>query len=763
MALSKEQVYRSFVKGIITEASPLTFPENTSIDEDNFVLNRDGSRERRLGIDYESNYNITFTGLTEAEIQSGKQSFHSWNTASGIASVSIGVVRIGNRLWFLDMLTDTPSVNLLNGGTYITIAGLDKSDIETAVINTKLVIVSKDLSKPIALSYDSSTDIVTQQEITLEVRDIWGVDDFLVVDDRPLTLSNEHAYNLRNQGWSKSIKTDDDREAIRNYQKDTGRYPSNADNWTLGRNTDATSGSYEKFQGSRMNRNSIGNSPAPKGALIINMFNRGSSRLTESNKAAQVSNPFLFIPNISDLPLDREQNNISTIASFAGRLFYSGVNSSILDSDSRSPNYSNYVFFTQIVSNDTKLGKCYQEADPTSATINDLIASDGGTVSIPDCTQIIKIVAAKASLLIFGDNGVWELFGDTNGFTATSFQVSKVSTNGIYNTGAVVSVGDGFVYWSKAGIYTLQGDAGSGRFVSQNISISSIQSLFLAIPSLGKANVRGFYDEKENKIRWLYNDNDDYSTSNYINSYNKELIYDLTLQAFYKHSISKLASNSPYVASYVEVPGYSVSLQTSEVLSGTNTVLVGTDTVVINEAVALNKSAQFSLLTIRGTSFTLSKYRNTDYLDWQVADSGVGVDYLSYLVTGYDLFGDLLREKMTPYISFYFKRSETGYEFDENSNIELANRSSCLVQSQWNWANSANSGRWGNTFQAYRLLRNYIPSGVNDPFDYGDSVIVTKSKLRGHGKCLSLKIQSETGKALNLLGWGVSVVATGKV
>jgi hypothetical protein len=78
------------------------------------------------------------------------------------------------------------------------------------------------------------------------------------------------------------------------------------------------------------------------------------------------------------------------------------------------------------------------------------------------------------------------------------------------------------------------------------------------------------------------------------------------------------------------------------------------------------------------------------------------------------------------------------------------------------WTNSANSGKWGNQFQAYKLLRNYIPSGVSDSFDYGESVIVTRNKLRGSGKCLSLKLESEDGKDMRILGWGVGVTADGK-
>jgi hypothetical protein len=759
MAKNNEKLYRTFVKGIVTEASALTFPENASIDEDNFVLRRDGSRRRRLGIDYESLYSLTSTGFSADTLETTKVSFHYWITAGGVQSFNIGVIRISNKLWFMDMLTSNPSGNLLNGGNPITIANLDKAELDTSVLNANLILVADDLDYPIALSYNGTTDTVSQTDITIEVRDIWGVDDGLEIDARISTLSSLHAYNLRNQGWAKNIRTDDSREAILNYFGDTGEYPSNADNWTLGRNTNPSSDNYEKFQGYRMSRNSVGNSPAPKGAHIIDAFNRGTSRTVQANKDADIV--LTFIPTITGLPLDRELGNFTTIASYAGRVFYSGIYSNITQADNRSPNFSNYVFFTQVVTSNTKLGKCYQEADPTSATINDLIDTDGGTIAIPECNKIIKIASAENSLIIFGDNGVWELFGDTNGFVATSYQVSKLSSNGVLGAKSIVNVGNGFIYWSQAGIYTLTTDE-TQRFKAENISLTTIQNLYLQIPETSKLFARGFYDEKENIIRWLYNDDPSYSESSYVNKYNKELIFDITLQAFYKNSITSLVSNSPYVSDYVKIPGFVLTESSSEVLVGSDTVLVSTDTVIITETFAENKSSEFSFLTIRGTSFTLSKYRNDSYTDWETAGSGTGANYSSYLVTGYEMFDDLLRDKTVPYILFYLDRTEDGYELDISSNIVHSKPSSCLVQAQWNWANSANSGRWGTQFQAYKLLRNYIPSGVSDPFDYGDSVIVTKHKLRGHGRCLSLKIQSEQGKALNLLGWGLSVNAHDK-
>lgn len=748
MAVGNEKIYRSFTKGLITEASPLTFPENASLDEQNFVLNRNGSRSRRLGLDYEGGYSLTSTGFSSAAIQTGKQSFHKWDMPGGDNTVAIGIIRILNKLWFIDLLTNAPSSNLLNGGSAITLSGLGDAEIETATINNKLIIVSEDLTYPVLLSYNSTTDTVSQTTITVEVRDIWGIDDGLLVNHRPTTLSNEHKYNLRNQGWSPTIQTTTGADAINRTFTQLGQYPANSDTWVTGKITNPSSADFEKFDADTMEKNSTSNYQVAKGSYIIDAFNRGSER--ESNSG------------ITGLPVDQETGAFSTVASYAGRIFYSGVNSAISGGDAKSPNFSGYVFFTTVVTGDDKLGVCYQEADPTDANINDLVTTDGGTIQIPEATQIVKIVSSQASLLVFADNGVWEVYGDTGGFIATSFQTSKVSTNGVKNAKSIVNVNGNFVYWSKAGIYLLSPDPGSGRFSAKSLSLTTIQSLFLDIPTVGKNYCKGFYDEKENRVRWLYNDSDTYTTTNYINKYTKELVLDLTLEAFYLNSFSSLASNSPYIADYIEIPGYAVASEDANVLVGTDEVIVtSADKVIITQDVVASRSTQFSYLTMIGTSFTISKFTNRKFTDWETAGSGTGADYSSYLVTGYELFGDIIRNKQIPYIFFYFNRTEDGFT-TVGSTLQIDNPSSCLVQAQWNWADSANSGKWGNQFQAYRLLRNYIPSGPADTFDYGDSVIVTKNKLRGSGKTISLKIQSEAGKDMQILGWGVSAVATSK-
>jgi hypothetical protein len=742
MAQKGEKAFRSFVKGLITEANQLTFPENASVDEANFVLNRDGSRYRRLGVDYETGYALTATGLTTAQIAEGKQSFHIWESPAGDTTVSLGIVRVYNKLWFMNMLASNPSGNLKNSGNSITVGGLSNNDIEVSIINNSCIIVSKDLDNPVLLTYDKSSGNVSQSTISLDIRDIYGVNDGLALDNRPATLSATHKYNLRNQGWNENIVTASTTfpDALDYTFDEIAKYPSNSDNWTLGKISNSADADYEKYDPDTLVKNSQSNFQIAKGSFIIDAFNRGNSRMAKSDVT-------------SGLPGDSELGNISTITSYAQRIFYSGIESNVSGGDSRSPNYSGYVFFSKVIRSNADLGICHQEADPTDPEINDLIDSDGGSIQIPDITKVVKIVASQTSIIVFAENGVWEIYGDTGGFIATSFQANKISTNGVFNPNAVVNVNGNFIYWSRAGIYTLKPDAASGRFVSTSLSLQSIQTLYLEIPELGKNNAKGFYDERENRVRFLYNDETSYSETNYINRYTKELIFDLTLQAWYKNTISELASASPFIADHVSIPGYSISTAEETVVAGTDSVIVTAGTgVVVDDDIPVNRNAQFSLLTMVGTSFTLSKYNGSDFMDWKTKDA-TGVTYLSYLITGYELFGDIMREKQIPYLFMYLQQTEDGFAASGSSFI-FTNQSSCLVQAQWNWSDSSANGKWGPEFQAYKLLRNYTPSGVASTWDSGDSMVVTKNKLRGSGKCLSLYIKSETGKDMRLLGWG---------
>lgn len=740
MALGSEKQYYTFVKGLITEASPLTFPENASLDEDNFVLERTGARTRRLGLDYEVGYTLKSTGFSSAVLADAKISFHRWDTPNGDTSLSIGIIRVQDKLWFINLLAASPSATYLNGGASLEVPGLTTSEIDTAVVNNNLVIVSEELALPILLTYDSGADTVSRTAISIKVRDFWGVYDPLPDNERPTVLTDAHKYNLSNQNWRNSY--------ITSTYTANGYYPSNSDIWYLSRYSDPTTGLYNEYNPSSLARNNNFNARAARGSAILDAFYRGSSRQVFSG--------------ISGLATDSESGAISTVTSYAGRLFYSGVASVVTNGDQNSPNYSGYIFFSQVITSNDQVGKCYQQNDPSAEEISDIVDSDGGTIHIPEATRIVKLQPSKGSVLVFAENGIWEIFGAGKGFSATSYQLSKVSSTGILSKNSVIEVNGTFLCWTNAGIYLIKEDEVSGRYLAENVSLGTIQTYYNDIPDLAKANVKGFFSEKENKVRWLYNDTDTYAEGNYLNYYNRELVLDLTLQAFYTNTFAELAVNSPRIAAYVGYPSFVVSAIDAPVYAGNEPVLTDTsDPVVVENTAAESRTGLFGYLTFVGTFFTISKYSNTNFVDWQIAGSGTGAAYTSYLVTGYDLLGDASRAKQIPYITFYFEKTEDGFS-EEGGALVLDNPSSCLVQAQWNWANSANSGKWGTQFQAYRMRRHYIPSGPSDTFDTGDRVVVSKSKLRGRGKALSLKISSEAGKDMKILGWSIQATADQK-
>src|SRR5690606_34590927 len=56
-----EKSFNTFVKGLMTEASEINFPENYSLYEKNFELRRDGGRDRRRGMDLLYPLGVTLT------------------------------------------------------------------------------------------------------------------------------------------------------------------------------------------------------------------------------------------------------------------------------------------------------------------------------------------------------------------------------------------------------------------------------------------------------------------------------------------------------------------------------------------------------------------------------------------------------------------------------------------------------------------------------------------------------------------------------
>lgn len=753
-----------YVAGLITEATPLNFPDNASIDEDNFVLNTDGSRQRRLGMDFESGHQIISTGVNPPSGVDVTVTSYRWRNAGGNPQKNIIVVQVGNELRFFDMDIKPLSAGVIYAKTYADVPV--QSFFSYAVVDGIMTIVNglKDVS-----TFKYENGVISESSGHLLVRDQFGVEDNYFglnlrqgsgVSTRPLTLTDQHVYNLRNQTWGLP-KLDYNTpvsavDPITTFYDFGGnhRYPSNSDSVVDALFANAAYSPDPvslRFNANSLYSNPVGSFPAPQGFFIIDAMARGTSRVDEYNKV-RAANPALGYPIIG-LPVDTTPGGPSVVAEYAGRVWYSGFSGSLIAGDNNSPRMASYVLFSQLVQDPTDTLSCYQDGDPTSVDAPELLDSDGGFIRIEGAYGICGMVNVGKALMVIAANGVWQISGGSDyGFKATNYLTNKLTNHGCDSPGSIVVVDNSFMYWGDDGIYSVAPNQ-FGDYIATNIAKTTIQSFYDAIDSLDKRACKGIYDSYERKIRWVYRNR--LRSSAEV----RELVLDIALSAFYPSTIKNdVGSGLPKVVSGVQVPAFTTSPVQETITANLDDVTVlGEDvTVTIATQAPTTKETVYVVLTSVSPNiqFTFSSYKNEDFKDW-LSLNNVGYDANAYIVTGWMAGNDYQRIKQVPYITFHFIKTEDGFVLDESGDYIVTHPSSCLVQAQWEWANSPNSGRWGKKFQAYRFKRHYFPTGLGDTYENGNYTVETKNKLRGKGKVLSLLIETEPEKDCVLLGWSM--------
>ena len=110
----------------------------------------------------------------------------------------------------------------------------------------------------------------------------------------------------------------------------------------------------------------------------------------------------------------------------------------------------------------------------------------------------------------------------------------------------------------------------------------------------------------------------------------------------------------------------------------------------------------------------------------------------------------------------HFNRTEDGFVDLGGGAVTYSSPSSCMIEARWAFGDSASSGKYATPFEAYRFNRPFVPSGAGNTFDYGHSLISTKTRLRGRGKSVRFRFYSSPGKDFQLIAWGMPVSAGGR-
>ncbi len=258
-------------------------------------------------------------------------------------------------------------------------------------------------------------------------------------------------------------------------------------------------------------------------------------------------------------------------------------------------------------------------------------------------------------------------------------------------------------------------------------------------------------------MKWLYNDTAGYDGVTYRFIYNKELVYNLVLQAFNVNTLATTAAltTTGSVADYYTGADDIDDIASQDVTVEGDTVTVSGDDVMVTTKVGertLETVTKYLVLYPGTTNYRLSFGFMGDptFKDWGT-DDAVGKIY-----TGWDSFGDTQRVKKLDNVTFHMQRTENGYVLDGNGNETYDNPSGLSVQFAWAWADDGNGPQVSEVEEGYILPRQYIPEDVNDPFNYPTTVVSTRLNPRGRGEVLSMRLETQEGKDAFIYGWGVT-------
>ncbi len=705
-------VNNNFTKGLITEASPFTFPQGACTETFDCIHEVTGGVTRRKGFEYEIDHSVKTIDKTAGVVVS-----YLWKDVSGNGDTSLVVVQIKDRLYFWDGSTTDPlSFHPISASIDLTTfspsgAPSPKTqECQFTAGNGKLFVVHPYLES-FAVTYDANTQTFSTTQIDLEIRDFEGLEDELDIDERPTTgysgLSTAHKYNLFNQGWTSSQLTAwDSGQTVTNPTDPTnsvtysGRsdMPSNCDVPAIFKD------SLNQFSLNEVSKNTfIGNSPAPKGHFIVNAYTKDRSTVSGLGIADDSTG----------------YQRAASIAFHAGRLFYSGVD---------YVNRAGLIYFSQIIERDSQFGQCYQVNDPTSESEFDLLPSDGGVIKIQEAGTILKLFPVPGALAVFASNGVWIITGSTGlGFTASDYTVSKIATIKTLTATSFIDVAGTPMWWNLEGIYKLSGTQAGYQVTS--ISGDTIDSYYNDIPPSEKRYARGFFNPSEYRVQWLFRSTEAADLEESY-EYDRILNMDTRTNGMFIWTIPDHAIKVHGVVSLENRNG-DPELETVYANDGVTIIYDNDGTSVIS---AWSIDNAFTIPSMKyvisyndgSDKFTFGETRATSYLDWTEYDS-TGTDYTSYFISGYTI-----------------PNSTTKFE---NNYIVLYNDtdSKYNVQGIWDFSNTGDSGRWSN--------KQIIDATYKTNYDR----YTFKRKIRGQGNALQIKISSYRAKNFSIDGWGAYI------
>lgn len=769
---AQQKMYADFRQGFVTVANPLAYPEGSVKDIVNFDIEDNGTIRTRAGLVQEPP-DVIDTGYSLDRLSDYAVSLHVWDNVSNRGDTKLAVVQVAGSLKLFSM--DNTGIDTTNMVAEINLPiPFSQRHIKiTAVSGNGWLFVAHPGMRPHVIKEENG--VYSTESITIKIRDtsLWRGETEEQTGFSSSSLFPQHEYNMRNAGWPRSSNVSKESDPnsgvevadpILYTHTKLSKYPVvsipfHSAKAGGGDNLDEQM-AYNPW--AIENDSYFGLSKPPLGRYIVDAesWNRSGE-----GKTFLYGNPFLT-KKYSWLSYP------TSIEFYAGRVWYCGAQGYEEETTGGSGytkkdnlDTSNTVYFSQQLDIDLdKVGLCYQENDPTAEDLNALLPTDGGTISIRGAGDIFAIRTYQTSLLIFSDQGVWAISGqDGNSFKADNSSVVKISNIGPASKESISFTSDSIFFAADDAIYVVTSDEVSGRPAVQDMTSGRIKDFYNELSNEQKDTAILAYNKSERLFYMFYKNTEDRVEDTAFIPYTRVLIFNQDLGCFYKYSI-KAVDNYMLGSLFYTKDKFEYYQEPVTLNDGSTLVTLNDEVTPLSVEYAFGVSSDNSLqiLTVtegedgRAKLFFSTFSDDETFEDW-------GTPYTPYVEFGFDAAGDLMRDsKKAPILISHMTRTENGFTENpldpEGNSFFLSRPSSCLMSYAWDWSN-----KYNNPVELYRFNRLYIPTGSEDPFDYLNEVITTRTRIRGKGTSLGLRLEGSERKDCRVLGLGILYTAAQRV
>ena len=794
--------YYNFSRGFNSDASPIEFPEGFTIDEQNFLLDINGSRRRRGGLALEDDGTV----LSISKALGHVARTHKWSNVAGDPSINLHVLQLGTSLYFFDDGVANPSANQRGFSVDLTArkvgtstdAEVATSYVDIAYGRGHLFVVGKHV-EPFRVEYTAADSAITISQIAIRERDFEGIEDGVTNVAQPVATTTAHTYNLYNRGWPKDYLT--------TFRTGQSKEPSkNMIPW-MGQRRITTASVAEQdwtkeFSHAKLVEELFQDATAPTGHFLRNPFNTATVSLPDSSTTYTIVDW-----DISGTSGGTQTVTVETSAAhglvatnsaeISGQVGYY-FNGSYYFDPFGGGEFNGYFSFngTQtVVAAPTTTTFTFTVTFPSDfvswvsqyaaygSVSTDLVPNPGGYVSPyrPTSTSFFagRVWYAGTPYSKVANKVFFSQVIESDAQYGKCYQVADptqqefnelVDTDGgvivipeMAQVERLLPVGSFLLVFAQNGIWQV-GPGASGYFTATSYSVRKIieigctssASVVVAegVPHFWASS--GIYRiTQDANSGFLVAEN---LTQARLNSFYGSIdIEDKRLSQAVYDDLSKriywlYTANAALVDyNYDYALVYDLRLDAFVKLAFVSDTTGYVSTALsIKDTASVEGKVKFVAVTGTGTSITFCDM--SDYTAFE--DFGIS-EPEAYIITGHEVLGDASKFRYANYVHVYMYKTETGFDVDYNPIRE----SEIQMQARWDWSDNSVAGKWGESQQVYRHRRQYVPSSTADTFADGQPVLVTKNKVRGRGRSLALKFTAGTGKDAWLIGWQIEFLA----